>query len=580
MNDQVQSVLKQLSVFQRIGIIFAAIGSVAAIAVLVMFASKPDYTPAFTGLAPADAMAIEGALRSANIAFQVADAGTTIMVPVEALGDAKIAASTSGVSTGASDTKGWDLFNNTQFGASEFDQQVTYQRALEGELTKTIQAMDGVSSARVAVVLAQKGVLTTDDTPASASVVLAMSGAKTPSNGLVRAIVNTVASSVSGLAADNVVVTDDAGHVLAGAADSADTAAAQAKDLVEQQAEAKIMALIDSALGAGHASIAVSADVDTSKVEQQITTYAPAGSDPPVSIHNIYEQYGSGASAAACGIPGTNSNVPGLPSYPGVCTSNTSTATAAPTAAPTAAASSSPGASPTPKASAAATAAPTAEGDSTASGGYVHQETTVNYSVSQTVQHIVTAPGVVKRLSVAVLVDQAALGTLKTDTLKASIAAAIGADTTRGDVIAVDAVTFAAKASAAPGAASGAASGAAAAASPDMMKSVGDMSGTILGAIFGLFMLILFWLNTRALGRRADETVMDLGSVPSGGNYLPSPARSNAPAIGAPEAPPAEMPSSTPQARIQERLRMVADERPDALVGLMHGWLREEDRRR
>jgi flagellar M-ring protein FliF len=181
---------------------------------------------------------------------------------------------------------------------------------------------------------------------------------------------------------------------------------------------------------------------------------------------------------------------------------------------------------------------------------------------------------VVKRLSVAVLVDSTALGSLKTDTLQKAISAAIGGDTARGDVIAVEAVTFAAQPSSAAGAA-----GAAAAPSTDMMKSVGDMSGTILGAAFALIMLMLLGLNSRALGRRADETVMDLGSVSAGG-YIAGPIRSNAPALGAPEAPPAEMPVQTPQARIQERLRMVADERPDALVGLMHGWLREEDRRR
>jgi flagellar biosynthesis/type III secretory pathway M-ring protein FliF/YscJ len=111
------------------------------------------------------------------------------------------------------------------------------------------------------------------------------------------------------------------------------------------------------------------------------------------------------------------------------------------------------------------------------------------------------------------------------------------------------------------------------------MKSVGDMSGTILGALFALVMLFLFWLNARSLGRRADDTVMDLGAAPSASAYLPAPARSNAPAIAAPEAAPAEMPGATPQARIQERLRMVADERPEALAGLMHGWLREEERR-
>jgi flagellar M-ring protein FliF len=580
MNDQVQSILKQLSITQRIGIIFAVLGSVAAIAILVMFASKPDYTPAFTNLAATDAGSIESALRGANIAYEVADAGATILVPVDDLGDAKIAAAAAGVTTGTNDTQGFDLFNNQQFGESEFDQQVTYQRAIEGQLTQTIQGMEGVASARVAVVMAQTGVLTSDDTPASASVVLTMTNGSAPSSGLVQAIVNTVAGSIAGLSADNVVVTDDDGHVLAGAADSADTAAAQAKDLVEQQAQAKIEALLDAALGPGHAAVAVSADVDTDKVEADITTYAPTGSNPPVSISNSYEQYGAGSSAGACGIPGSDSNVPGLSSYPGVCTGTSATTTAAPTAVPTAAASSSPAASPT--TAAGATAAPTAAATSadagtTSNNGYIQQQTTINYSVSQTVQHVVTEPGVVKRLSVAVLVDQSALGTLKTDTLQASISAAIGADPTRGDVVAVDSVTFAAL----PSSAAISAGSASAAAAPDVMKSVGDMSGTILGAVFALIMLLLFWINTRALGRRADETVMDLGPVQAGSNnYLSAPARSNAPAIAAPEAPPAEMPGATPQARIQERLRMVADERPDALVGLMHGWLREEDRRR
>ena len=331
---------------------------------------------------------------------------------------------------------------------------------------------------------------------------------------------NTVAGSVAGLTADNVVVTDDNGHVLAGAADSADTAAAQAKDLVEQQAQAKIETLLDAALGPGHAAVAVSADVDTSKVEADITTYAPTGSNPPVSISNSYEQYGAGSSAGACGIPGTDSNVPGLASYPGVCTGTSATTTAAPTAVPTAAASSSPAASPT--TAAGATAAPTAAATSadagtTSNNGYIQQQTTINYSVSQTVQHVVTEPGVVKRLSVAVLVDQSALGTLKTDTLQASISAAIGADPTRGDVVAVDSVTFAAL----PSSAAISAGSASAAAAPDVVKTVGDMSGTILGAVFALIMLLLFWINTRALGRRADETVMDLGPVQAGSKQLP-----------------------------------------------------------
>ena len=564
MNEQVQGILKQISITQRIGIIGAALLSVTMIGVLVMFASKPQYTPAFTNVSAADAATIEGALRTANIAYQVTDAGTTIEVPVDSLGDARIAAGNAGISTtNGNNTQGWDLFNNQGFGQSQFDQNVTYQRALEGELTKTIQAMSGVSAARVSIVLAQTGALSSQDTPASAAIVLSMTGGATPSSGLVQAIVNSVAKSVQGLSTDNVVVTDDQGHVLAGAANNTDTAAAQAKDLVEQQAKTKIETLIAAALGPGHSSVAVSADVDTSQIVADVTTYAPVGSDPPVSIHHIVEQYGATSSAGACGIPGTNSNVAGLPSYPGVCVAATTTA------APSAAASATPSAAPSASASAIASSA---AGSGTGSG-YLHDETTINYSVSQTVQHIITQPGVVKKLSVAVFVDQAALGKTTVEQFQTSIAAAIGADPTRGDVVAVQAVSFAAQASSvAPIAAS---------ASPDMISTVGGMSGTILGAVFALIMLLLFWLNMGSLKKRAAEAVYDLGPSGPMPSFAPMPNRAGIPASTTPDAPAAaDVPVATPQARIQERLRLVADERPDALVGLMHGWLREEDRRR
>ncbi len=563
MNEQVQGILKQLSITQRLGIIGSALAAVAMIGVLVMFASKTDYTPAFTGVSAADAATIESALRGANIPYEVTDAGNTIEVPVDSLGDAKIAAGNAGVTTGAnSDTQGWTLFDNQGFGQSQFDQDVTYQRALEGELTTTIQGMAGVASARVSIVLAQTGALSSQDTPASAAVVLTMTGGVQPSSGLVQAIVNTVAKSVQGLTTDNVVVTDDQGHVLAGAADSADSAAAQAKDLIEQQTQTKIESLLDTALGQGHDSVAVSADVNSSQVVQDITTYAPAGSNPPVSINNTIEEYGANASAGACGIPGTDSNLADVPSYPGICGSATTTA------APTAGSSASPAASATP------TAAASAAASADTSGSYLHEETTVNYSVSQTVQHVVTQPGVLTKLSVSVFVDKSALNGLTADELKSSIAAAIGADASRGDVVSVEAVTFAAQPSAAANAAS-------ASAAPSMMDTVGGMSGTILGALFALIMLVLLWLNLGALKRRAEETVLDLGPGGSPIAFAPSVNRAGIPASTSSDGPAAaDVPAATPQARIQERLRMVADERPDALVGLMHGWLREEDRRR
>jgi flagellar M-ring protein FliF len=184
---------------------------------------------------------------------------------------------------------------------------------------------------------------------------------------------------------------------------------------------------------------------------------------------------------------------------------------------------------------------------------------------------------VVKKLSVAVFVDKTAMGSLSADVLQTSIAAAIGADASRGDVVAVQAITFAAQPSAATVSAASAAG-----ATPDVVKTVGDMSGTIIGAGLALVMLLIFWLNMGALRRKADESVYDLGPGTAPQAFGPVPNRAGIPATtAAADAPPAaDVPSATPQARIQERLRMVADERPDALVGLMHGWLREEGSRR
>jgi hypothetical protein len=94
-------------------------------------------------------------------------------------------------------------------------------------------------------------------------------------------------------------------------------------------------------------------------------------------------------------------------------------------------------------------------------------------------------------------------------------------------------------------------------------------------------MLLLFWMNLSSLRRKAEETILDLGPAGSTLALAPNPSRAGIPASTNPDAPvAADVPNATPQARIQERLRMVADERPDALVGLMHGWLREEERRR
>jgi flagellar M-ring protein FliF len=534
MIDQLQLLLRQLTTSQKIGIGFGALASAVALVIFVIFAGRPDMQPAFTRLSTADAAAISAALRTAKISFQVADAGATILVPSTALADARVAAAAAGVSVDGA-PKGFDLFDQSGFGMSEFQQQVTFQRALEGKLTGTIQAMEGVEHATVSIVAAQSGVLVGQDRPASASVVVQMRNGQPPGAAMVHGIGSTVASAVAGLTPDNVTVVDQSGRLLAGPQSDVTGDELTMQQSVERQLDAKIQALVDRALGAGHASVAVSATLDMDKVEQTVTTVRPIDQAnwTPTSVQTIDERYGGSDLTGSGGIPGALSNIPGLLTYP----------SPAPGASPT------PGASPNPSA--------------TPQLGYVKSQQTVNYNNSQTVERVIKAPGAIQRLSVAVLLDQAALGSVTPDALKATIEAAIGVDATRGDVVSVSAVSFAALPEAAGRSIV-----------DDVVGTAGGLAGTAVGAAVAFMLLFLVRRNLRVLRGRVEE--MQLATVTRVGTGLLA-----AQASGGGDNPLASVAAleQSPQARVQERLRMVAEKRPDAIVGLMNEWLHEEDRR-
>lgn len=533
MTDQLQLLLRQLTIPQRLGIAVAALASVLLLVGFAMWAGKPDMKPAFSGLATSDASTISEALRTAKIPFEITDAGTTILVPAADVSKAVVAAGSAGYK--GSGSTGFEIFDNQQFGASEFDQQVAYQRAIEGKLQKTIESMAGVSQAQVSVVAAQTGLFADQDRAATASINIRMKSGL-PDAAIIQGIVSTAAGAVAGLAPENVTVVDASGRVLAGPENAAgnDTAAIQSG--VERGLSAKIQALVDQALGAGHSSIALSAQLDLDKVEKTVTTIAPITDKnyTPTSVQTQSETYGGGAGGGAGGIPGAGSNIPGLPTYPGNLPI----------------ASGSPAASGSPTASAAAGA------------GYVRNQETVNYANSQTIEKIVQQPGAIKRLSVAVLIDETAAKGLAPESLKAAISAAIGADATRGDVVTVSAVPFAAAAAATadPGAGIG--------------DTVGGIAGTVAGGLLAVVLLFLVWRNLGALRHRADEMqLVHAGTISQG---LLEPGSSyNANGSSASLAPLPQY-DDTPQAKIQDRLRIVADEKPEEIVGLVNAWLRSD----
>ena len=152
MTDQLQMLLRQLTIPQRISIAVAAFASLLLLAGFVMWAGKPDLQPAFTKLTTEQAGTVSEALRSAKIQFELTDGGATILVPTGAMAAARVAAGQAGYS--GDGATGFEIFDNQQFGASEFDQQVAYQRAIEGKLRNTIGAMQGVAEVQVSIVAA------------------------------------------------------------------------------------------------------------------------------------------------------------------------------------------------------------------------------------------------------------------------------------------------------------------------------------------------------------------------------------------------------------------------------------------
>jgi flagellar M-ring protein FliF len=530
MFDQLTLLIRQLTTSQRIGILFGSVFSALLLVGLVMWAGTPQMQTAFSDLTALNASTVTEALDSAGIAYELADGGATIKVPSEELSAARVAAGTAGYTGGS--TPGFEIFDKAGFGASEFDQQVTYQRAIEGKLTQTIEKLDGVQEATVSVVAADTGVLAGTDRPASASVFIKMAGARPATDSLVQGIVLTVAGSVSGLTASNVTVVDADGRVLAGP-DNAASSAAAIQGTVERTLEAKVQALVDQAIGVGNASVAVSADLDLDKVEKQVRTIAPitADNNTPTAWQWQSEVYGAGVSKGAGGIPGTNSNVPGLPTYPN--------------------ASASPGAS------------------ASTSPDYVKVNQTINYANSETVSNIVQQPGTIQRLSVAVLLNETALtGSANLDNLKPAIEATVGFDKARGDVVDVRAMAFVA-AAVLP------------AASMDIMALLGDILPTIAGGLLAVVLLFLVWRNMKALRTRAEDmqliaSRLTAPALGAGGSYEPALAAAAA-AAGRMDAP--ELPSTnSAQAKIQDRIRVLAEDKPEELVGLVNTWLNEEER--
>src|SRR6185295_12682095 len=219
MNERLEQLWSQLRAFmmaqppaRRVVMAAVGLGSLAGVLALAWWVQRPLYRPLFTNLGQQDAASIVEALRAEKVPFQLEDGGRAVLVPAERLYELRLSLASRGLPAGGG--VGFEIFDKQTLGQTDFMQRLNYQRALQGELGRTIGQLGGVESARVHLALPERSLFVAQDRRPSASVVVKLAQGRSLSRAQIDGIVHLVAASVEGMAAESVTVVDEAGRML------------------------------------------------------------------------------------------------------------------------------------------------------------------------------------------------------------------------------------------------------------------------------------------------------------------------------------------------------------------------------
>ncbi len=377
--DRLKGFWNAFSVPQRTLTLVAVIGVVVGAVALAGWLSKPTMSAVYSGLSDSDASAVVAQLDAQGVDYELAAGGSTVLVPADQVDKVRLELAANGL---PAQSDGYALLDKMGVGASEFQQQVTYQRAVEGELAKTISSIDGVASATVHLAIPEQSVYTDQQEDPTASVFVALKPGATFGGDNVRAVTNLVSASVPNLSASDVSVVDDQGRDLTLAATDV-TGATTDRDTA---VAAKVQDMLDRVVGSGKSAVTVVTDVDADTTQRTTETYSSTDGVPPLSSSTKTETY-TGSGAAAGGVLGTDNIA--VPS------------------------------------------------DTSGNGMYSSEDSTVNNSVNKVTEQTTTPPGSVRRQSVSVVVDRQSTAGMSDSALKAMVSAAAGIDEERGDTLSV-----------------------------------------------------------------------------------------------------------------------------------------------
>ena len=354
------SKFSQFTINQRFIILLALAGSIAGLVAVTLWTQQPDMQVLFANLAVDDASGIIDKLKDAKVPYETTNGGTTILVPNAQVHDLRLEMAGQGLPHGGG--VGYEIFDRTTMGMSDFVQKLNYRRALQGELARTIAQMPEVERARVHLAIPERRLFATEQDRARASVVVSLRSSQTLSKAQIQGVVHLVSSSVEGLQARDVTVVDGHGNLLSNTSsdESAGLSGTQMEfqRTLEKDIENRIQTMLERIVGVNKAVVRVSSMLDFRKIETTEERYDPNGQ--VVRSEQRGQEKSSGVNGTSGGVPGVESNVPG---------------------------------------------GTEGEGGQTSSNNNQTKNETVNYEISRTVSRIVEPTGTIKKLSVAVLVD-------------------------------------------------------------------------------------------------------------------------------------------------------------------------------
>lgn len=277
LTKQVREIWRQFGPNQRFNVVLTLMAAIVAISGLLYWSVRPDYRVLYSNLSLEDSSKMREKLEESKIAVKLGQSGQSISVPASDLYSARLMLAADGLPNDSS--TGFELFEQPKFGLTDFAQKVNYQRALQGELERTIAAMQGIRSARVMLVLPKENLFATaEDRKAQASIMLTLAGSIAVSDSQVQSVVHLVASSVQHLDPSQVTVSDQSGNLLTRSHSSDSMMEHGSEQLdVQERTETRLVekaqSILDRALGYGNSIVRVNVALDFSDIEQRKQNY-------------------------------------------------------------------------------------------------------------------------------------------------------------------------------------------------------------------------------------------------------------------------------------------------------------------